>query len=572
MSSDTSPESSPQAGDATPTPERAPEKSPERPSTSGRWKMPIKSRDQEDADNGAPQDSAANQSAATNAESSGSEESPKKSAWRVPGSRFLLFQAVPSWAISMLVHVAILVVLGLFTFMPAAQNMINELLVGETLTEQESLEEIEPTEIEPIDTSLVVEADTASKIPSDVDPVEPVLTQATDLEAAAAKIELNQLAEMTAPANNELKELGAFTGSGIQGRGSAQRSAMLEQFGGNKASEDAVRNALLWIAGHQNTVDGGWSFDHRGGYCNGRCKNPGSLNTARIGATAIALLPFLGAGQTHKEGQYQKEVYDGLSFLIQNMKVQVKGQGTVGQLNEPGGRMYSHGLAAIALCEAYAMTKDRDLEKPAQLALNYIVYAQDPIGGGWRYIEHEKGDTSVVGWMLMALKSGHMGYLRVPKRTIRGANHFLDYVAADGGSMYGYKQSAKNRRGTTAVGLLCRMYLGWDRSEPGLARGVEHLDDWGPSKSDIYYNYYATQVMRHNGGEVWDRWNVEMRDHLVNTQSKAGHQTGSWFGNDHGSTRGGRLYYTAMATMVLEVYYRHMPIYGQQAAEEDFPL
>ena len=30
---------------------------------------------------------------------------------------------------------------------------------------------------------------------------------------------------------------------------------------------------------------------------------------------------------------------------------------------------------------------------------------------------------------------------------------------------------------------------------------------------------------------------------------------------DLGSARGGRLYATAMATMILEVYYRHLPFY-----------
>ena len=41
---------------------------------------------------------------------------------------------------------------------------------------------------------------------------------------------------------------------------------------------------------------------------------------------------------------------------------------------------------------------------------------------------------------------------------------------------------------------------------------------------------------------------------------------------DHGSDSGGRIYCTSMATMILEVYYRHMPLYGKQAAEDDFPL
>ena len=49
-----------------------------------------------------------------------------------------------------------------------------------------------------------------------------------------------------------------------------------------------------------------------------------------------------------------------------------------GALNEPGGQMYAHGLASIALCEAYAMTHDKDLLAPAQAALDFICFAQDP--------------------------------------------------------------------------------------------------------------------------------------------------------------------------------------------------
>ena len=72
-----------------------------------------------------------------------------------------------------------------------------------------------------------------------------------------------------------------------------------------------------------------------------------------------------------------------------------------------------------------------------------------------------------------------------------------------------------------------------------------------------------------------------MRDYLVNSQSQkgAGHSEGSWhFHGDHGSTSGGRLYCTAMATMSLEIYYRYMPIYSAESiknglgvpADDDF--
>jgi hypothetical protein len=293
----------------------------------------------------------------------------------------------------------------------------------------------------------------------------------------------------------------------------------------------------------------------------------------------MALLPFLGAGQTHQQGTYKQNVERGLYFLTSQMKVRTQGGMQTGDLAQAGGSMYSHGLAAIALCEAYAMTHDRKLMNPAQLSLNHIVYAQDPIGGGWRYQVRQPGDTSVVGWQLMALKSGHMAYLTVPPSTVLGATKFLDAMQADSGSKYGYTGPGQGQA-TTSVGLLCRMYLGWKHDNPALKRGVEYLSRLGPSKGNMYYNYYATQVMRQycgdpgtEGHEMWDKWNNALREDLVKTQEKTGHAKGSWImKGDHSTERGGRLYCTSMATMILEVYYRHMPIYGKQAATDEFPL
>ncbi len=220
------------------------------------------------------------------------------------------------------------------------------------------------------------------------------------------------------------------------------------------------------------------------------------------------------------------------------------------------------------------MTHDKELLAPAQLCLNFIVYAQDPVGGGWRYSPKQAGDTSAVGWQLMALKSGHMAYLEIPPGTVVGAMKFLDSVQADSGAQYGYTGPATGRDTTTAVGLLCRMYLGWKHDEPALQRGVDIIDKHGPSKTDMYYNYYATQVCRHFEGEVWDRWNGRTRDWLVNSQSKEGVTQGSWWmgAAGHANGRGGRLYTTSMATMILEVYYRHLPLYRKAASEEEFPL
>ena len=47
--------------------------------------------------------------------------------------------------------------------------------------------------------------------------------------------------------------------------------------------------------------------------------------------------------------------------------------------------MYAHGLATIALCEAYGATRNKVIGKAAQSAVDFIQSAQHPDTGGWRY-------------------------------------------------------------------------------------------------------------------------------------------------------------------------------------------
>ena len=61
-----------------------------------------------------------------------------------------------------------------------------------------------------------------------------------------------------------------------------------------------------------------------------------------------------------------------------------------------------------------------------------------------------------------------------------------------------------------------------------------------------------------------------MRDYLVGSQAQSGHEKGSWHFDDEHGNQGGRLYSTAMAVMILEVYYRYLPLYEEKAV--DFPL
>jgi hypothetical protein len=385
-----------------------------------------------------------------------------------------------------------------------------------------------------------------------------------DAQAAEKKPEPESNA--TAPKGDVRNERAGVEVTRLKGRATdASRAACVKKYGGKPAGEAAVAAALKWLASHQ-LPDGGWNFDHRLGPDPDirMSDHAGNLTGARNAATAMAVLPFLGAGQTHTEGHYRETVKGGLSYLMTHMKEN-------GSMHEGGGCMYSHGLGSITLCEALAMTGDKKLETPAQTSLEFINYAQDPVGGGWRYQPRQAGDTSVTGWQLIALQTGHMAYLQVNPNTIRGATKFLDSVQTDNGAFYGYTTPSK-RGTTTAVGLLCRMYLGWSRDNLALRDGVKYLSAEGPSSTNMYYNYYATQVMHQYGGKYWRRWNRQMRDFLVNSQDKQGAAKGSWhFDGGYGAARGGRIYNTSLATMILEVYYRHMPIDEKKVLSEQPP-
>ena len=345
----------------------------------------------------------------------------------------------------------------------------------------------------------------------------------------------------------------------LAGRAPGAKARLLVDGGGSEASERAVVRGLKWLQAHQ-LDDGGWSFQHQQGACRGYCRHPGT-EPSRTAATALALLPFLGAGHTHQSGDFRETVDRGLRWLRSRMQATPHG----GDLMD--GSMYGQGLATIAICESFAMTRDPELYPYARSAVEFIVYAQDRGGGGWRYQPGTPGDMTVSGWQLMALRSAQMAKIPVPEETLSRAGRFLDSLAMDGGAAYGY-MSPERGATTTSIGLLMRMYGGWRREEPPLRRGVEFLSRTGPADKNLYFNYYATQVLHHVGGPEWAAWNRKLRDYLVQTQSETGHEAGSWYFQEKHGDAGGRLYNTAVAVMILEVYYRYLPLYGSRAVDE----
>ena len=74
----------------------------------------------------------------------------------------------------------------------------------------------------------------------------------------------------------------------------------------------------------------------------------------------------------------------------------------------------------------------------------------------------------------------------------------------------------------TAEGLVSRQLLGWPRDFPALVKGVGHVSAHLQEGGDrnIYYWYYATQLLHNMRNEHWDRWNPKIREGLLGLQVK----------------------------------------------------
>ena len=359
------------------------------------------------------------------------------------------------------------------------------------------------------------------------------------------------------------------TGEPATETGAPDPATRAPRIGGTKHQERPVTGALVWLARHQ-MPDGRWNFQKYTDRCTDKtCTGPGAVQ-ADAGATALALLPFLAAGLTHKtKGPYRGNIANGLNWLIRNQ--------------EPNGNlakgciqpMYSHGLATIALCEAYGMSGDRNVGMAAQGAVNYIINAQNKNDGGWRYNPGDPGDTSVLGWQLMALKSAQMAGLGVGGSTFGAAGKWLDAVASGpNGSRYSYQPGQAATVTMTAVGLLARQHLGVKRTDPMMIDGARYLMGHLPDSAqpNLYYWFPATMAMHNVNGTDWDTWWRQVRRVLVGSQERDPDScaNGSWAPQkDLWGRQGGRLMTTCLATLILEVYYRYLPLY--KACEEIVP-
>lgn len=447
----------------------------------------------------------------------------------------------------MLLHLGIIIILALI----ALPQLVDSTYVVEVTYAEELGEQL-------IDDSQFLE----SLETVEVDPA--LAFDAREVENPLASTALPQFKLELFDAASEMQT--PAIGLALSGREKGAKRALLAAYGGTGETENSVESALEWLKRNQKS-DGTWSL--AGPYADGVAGTENAL-----AATAMALLAFQGAGNTHLSGDHKVVVKKGMDALL---KMQDReGSFFATQRIQSSHQLYSQAQATIAVCELYGMTQDSSLREHAQRALDYAgsIQADDGLGGGgWRYQPGKDVDTSVTGWFVIAVKSGEMGRLSVPSPVKDKISRYLDNsmaVPGEGdqfvhGSRYLYRIGEKEQRvSMTAEALLCRQYLGWQHDDPRLMAGVQYVGQHPISWDEphVYYWYYATQLMHHMGGDAWEDWNDVMRKALPAAQLKTGREKGSWSpaGDQFGYT-GGRLFMTCLCTYMLEVYYRHMPIY-----------
>ncbi len=339
------------------------------------------------------------------------------------------------------------------------------------------------------------------------------------------------------------------------------RQMVGQMHGATPATDAAVERGLAWLARNQDP-DGRWNpRRHQAGierFVAGRDRQ-GAGNDADTAMTGLALLAFLGAGYSHHHGPYQDQVRRGLEFLVRSQDEHGSLAGGAGYYSA----MYCHAIALLALAEAYALTGAGELREPIARGVRFTIRAQDPQGGGWRYRPGDPGDTSLLGWQLLALKSAEYTGLQIPSEVFRRAEAFLESVSSGrAGGLAAYRAVERATPAMTAEALVCRFFLGAAPEDAPVQEAVEYLLRALPGKDppNFYYWYYGTIAMFQVGGEAWQRWNQALRQTLVTMQRRDQPWEGSWDPVCVWGGYGGRVYTTALAILCLETYYRYLPL------------
>jgi hypothetical protein len=467
--------------------------------------------------------------------------------------------------LSLVIHAAIAAVCGFVGGLPPASRgasdegrMTMQVVVDDAPDAAEPVAESEPPQVEPGPEAAPQEqapagaraGATADVPPADVVPLLDVAAAAVD---AASGSRFDDVASTASEAvSHRVPPLYADREAGRRAQAAAAR-------GGSAATEEAVAKALGWLVLAQS-ADGRWDAARHGagrGRITDGQHRPSVGTRADHGVTGLALLAFLGAGHTHRQGDHAPIVEAGLGFLTGRQRP----DGSLAGEADFFAALYCHGMATLAVAEAAALTGDVALRGPLERAVRHTLATQHPGTGGWRYTAGDRGDTSQFGWQVMALASARQAGVTGLEAAETRARGFLPLVSSGAaGGLAAYRSGERPSVAMTAEAVVCRLFLGLSPEHPAVAEGIAFVAASPPvrGRPNAYEWYYATLASFHAGGPQWEAWNARLLATLLPLQRG----DGSWDPDPVWGGHGGRVYSTALAALMLEVYYRHRPLHG----------
>lgn len=291
---------------------------------------------------------------------------------------------------------------------------------------------------------------------------------------------------------------------------------------------------------------------------------PGANNNGS-GITGICVMAFMASGGDPDFGPHAENIRRALQRIILDQDVQT------GHIAGGGhGSMYHHGLAMLALSEAYGVVNDhllwqesdapvevrRTVGQALELAVRCALTAQKKNSfGAWRYSPGSRdADTTVSGTVLMGLLGARNAGIEIPNEAVGKALNFFRLNTMRDGNV-SYQPSQGHGEGICRASIATLVFAVAKRKDlpeyKAAASFIKTRMDQDVGQYPFYTRYYQAQALFHSDLEAWKTWNQRIVEKLQKMQQADGSISSPY----------GPAYGTGMSVLALALNYRLLPVY-----------
>ncbi|WP_145067077.1 prenyltransferase/squalene oxidase repeat-containing protein [Engelhardtia mirabilis] len=329
----------------------------------------------------------------------------------------------------------------------------------------------------------------------------------------------------------------------------------------DEARRAALEGALDWLAKSQaESADGSWPDD------DARLRAPEAV-------AALCSLALMAGGSTPERGPHGAAVARGTDYLLGRIHLDpgADERGFIGSLEASDSRMHGHGLATLALAEAFSTSptsrRGQRLLEALQLAVGLIERTQGAEGGWWyephRVASHE---GSVTITLVQALRSARNTGIAVDAGVItRAEDYVLRSQAPDGSFRYTLGSPVTTVALTGAAISTLNAAGRYDdevvrRGVDAIWRGLESRELEGSSERPphpYYERFYLSQAFWNLADPThFEKWYERELERVLSRQA----DDGSWSGEEQGSGYGAA-YATSINALFLALPDGLLPIF-----------